>query len=45
MKEDEMKIIAKIFKEAIVNKDDENKLSELKNQILELCKKFPIYKK
>ena len=45
MKENEMKVIAKIFKEAILNKDDENKLSELKNEILKLCKNFPIYKK
>ncbi|MDD2871362.1 MAG: serine hydroxymethyltransferase [Candidatus Gracilibacteria bacterium] len=45
MKEAEMKIIANIFKEAILNKYDENKLTELKNQILDLCKNFPIYKK
>ncbi len=43
MKENEMKIIAKIFKEAILNKDDENILSKLKIEVLELCKKFPIY--
>ncbi len=45
MKEVEMKIIAKIFKEAIINKDDEVKLKDLKKEILDLCKKFPIYKK
>ncbi|MDD2908030.1 MAG: serine hydroxymethyltransferase [Candidatus Gracilibacteria bacterium] len=45
MKESEMKVIAKVFKEAIINKDDENKLKELKNEILNLCKNFPIYKK
>lgn len=45
MKEDEMKIIARVFKEAIINKDDENKLNELKKEILVLCEKFPIYKK
>jgi len=44
MKENEMKIIAKVFKEAVVNKDDDNKLKELKKEILELCEKFPIYK-
>lgn len=44
MKELEMKIIARVFKEAIINKDDENKLKQLKAEILELCKKFPIYK-
>jgi len=40
-----MKIIAKIFKEAIINKDNEKKLNELKIEILNLCKSFPIYKK
>lgn len=44
MKEEEMKIIARIFTEAIKNKDDENKLNELKNEVLELCHRFPIYK-
>ncbi len=44
MNEPEMKIIARVFKEAIINKDNENKLAELKQEILELCKKFPIYK-
>ncbi len=44
MKQEEMKVIARVFKEAIINKDDENKLKELKKEILELCKKFPIYK-
>jgi len=44
MKEDEMKIIAHIFTEAIKNKDDEKTLSNLKNEVLNLCNKFPIYK-
>lgn len=44
MKEAEMQIIARIFKEAILNKDDEQKLVSLKAEVLELCKKFPIYK-
>jgi glycine/serine hydroxymethyltransferase len=39
-----MKIIARVFQETIVNKDDENKLNELKKEILDLCKKYPIYK-
>lgn len=43
MKENEMKIIARIFKESVLNKDDENKLKSLKQEVLELCKKFPIY--
>jgi glycine/serine hydroxymethyltransferase len=37
MKEPEMKIIAKIFKEAIINKDDKNKLKKLKLEVLDLC--------
>lgn len=45
MKQGEMKIIARVFKEAIVNKDNEEKLVQLKEEILELCKLFPIYKK
>ena len=44
MKEDEMKIIANIFTEAIKNKDDEKILLNLKNEVLNLCNKFPIYK-
>lgn len=44
MKEEEMKIIARVFKEAVVNKDDENKLKELRQEVLDLCERFPIYK-
>lgn len=44
MKEGEMKLIARIIKEAILNKDNEEKLANLKGEILELCKRFPIYK-
>jgi len=44
MKEPEMKIIARVFHEAIKNYENEEKLKELKNEILELCKSFPIYK-
>lgn len=44
MKETEMKIIAKIFFEAIKNYNNDEKLKELKTEILELCKSFPIYK-
>lgn len=45
MKEDEMKILAVLIFEAISNKDNENKLTELKQKVRELCTKFPIYKK
>lgn len=66
MKEEEMKIIARIFTEAVKatkevkwynstvedksnmevfeNKDLQTKLKTLKWEVLELCKKFPIYK-
>jgi glycine/serine hydroxymethyltransferase len=44
MKEAEMQMIARIFKEAIVNKDNEEALSSLKAEVSDLCKKFPIYK-
>lgn len=42
MKEDEIKIIASCIDEAIANKDDQNKLKEIKIQVKELCEKFPI---
>lgn len=44
MKEEEMKLISRVFKDAIVNRDNDAKLAELKQEILDLCKKFPIYK-
>ncbi len=43
-KENEVKIVAKIIFEAIKNHENEEILKGLKNEILELCKKFPIYK-
>ncbi len=45
MKEEEIKIIAKVFKEAIVNHENDEKLEELKWEIKELCEKFPVYGK
>ncbi|MDD2487580.1 MAG: serine hydroxymethyltransferase [Candidatus Gracilibacteria bacterium] len=45
MKENEIKIIAKIIFEAVKNKDDENILKGLKSEIQGLCEKFPIYNK
>jgi len=45
MKESEMDVIANIFTKAIKNHDNEEVLSWLKKEILELCEKFPIYKK
>jgi len=44
MKEPEMKLIANFIDEAIKNRTDESKLSLIKNQVIELCKRFPFYK-
>ncbi len=44
MKENDMKFIARVFTDAIKNKDDEEKLASLKQEVLEMCGKFPIYK-
>lgn len=44
MKEEEMKIIADVFTRAIKNHNDDNILEWLKSEILDLCKRFPIYK-
>ena len=44
MKENDMKFIARVFTDAIKNKDNEEKLSSLKQEVLEMCGKFPIYK-
>lgn len=44
MKDEEMKLIAKVFYEAIKNYKDEEKIKTLKSEIVELCKSFPIYK-
>lgn len=43
MKEDEMKIVARIINEAIQNRENEDKLIELKEEVLNLCNLFPIY--
>lgn len=45
MKEEEMLKIAEIFTETIKNHQNEEILKNLKKEVLELCKKFPIYKK
>jgi len=43
MKEAEMKIIGSWMHEALSNYQDENKLAEIKQQVLEMTKKFPLY--
>ncbi|PIT87531.1 MAG: serine hydroxymethyltransferase [Candidatus Magasanikbacteria bacterium CG10_big_fil_rev_8_21_14_0_10_40_10] len=43
MKENEMKIIAGWINEAITNQEDENKLAQIRVQVAELTKRFPLY--
>lgn len=43
MKEEEMKIIADIIDKAILNFENEDKLSGLKPEVKTLCSKFPLY--
>ncbi len=43
MKEEEMKIIATWIDEVLQNKDDEEKLAEIKKKVLEMSKRFPLY--
>jgi len=43
MKEQEMKIIAGLIVEVIHNIEDENVLYRIKEQVVELCKNFPLY--
>ncbi|MFA6424232.1 MAG: serine hydroxymethyltransferase [Candidatus Magasanikbacteria bacterium] len=43
MKENEMQLIATWIDEAILNWDKEEKLAEIKNQVKELTKNFPLY--
>ncbi len=42
MKEAEMKLIVGYINEAMINKDNEEKLLELKHKVEELCAKFPV---
>ena len=43
MKENEMRLIARFFKDALLYKDDTLVLWNLKKEVETLCKKFPIY--
>lgn len=45
MKENEMKEIARIFTEAIKNHTNEEILKNLRLEVINICKKFPIYNK
>jgi glycine hydroxymethyltransferase len=42
--ENESRYVVNLICDAIENKDDEEKLKEIKNMALELCKRFPVYK-
>ena len=44
MKENEARIIAKMIIKVLENANDENKINEVKSEILEKKKKFPLYK-
>ena len=44
MKENEARIIAKMIIKVLEDANDENKINEVKSEILELTKKFPLYK-
>jgi len=41
-KENESRLIVEFMDEALINKDNEEKLSELKEKVKELCNQFPI---
>lgn len=43
-KEAEIIILTELMNEAFLNKENEEKLSEIKSKIKDLCQKFPIYK-
>lgn len=42
MKELEMELVVEYIDTAFINKDDKNKLSELKQKVENLCEKFPV---
>lgn len=43
MKEDEMKIIAGFINKVIANPEDKNVFNEIRNEVKNLCSKFPLY--
>ncbi len=44
MKEDEMRVIAGLIDRALKSRTDEAALSKIKNEVRELCERFPFYK-
>jgi len=43
MKEEEMKLIAQWISQILKNTNDEELQNKIRNQVLELCNKFPLY--
>ena len=43
MKEEEMRLIARLISQVLKNLEDEHVLERVKNQVLELCEQYPIY--
>jgi len=43
MKEPEVKIIAELIDRVIRNKDDESEIDNVRSDVIDLCKKFPLY--
>ncbi len=43
MKETEMETIAELINKALINVDNEKNLTEVKNDVEQLCSKFPLY--
>ena len=41
--EDQMKVIAELIDKAIRNFENEEELAVIKNEVKELCSKFPLY--
>lgn len=42
MKESEMKLLVELIDQAIINREYENNLDKIKNQVIDLCRKFPV---
>ena len=43
MKEEEMKLIARLISQVIKNLEDETVIERVKSQVLELCEQYPLY--
>ncbi|MCS6875511.1 MAG: serine hydroxymethyltransferase [Aquificaceae bacterium] len=43
MKEDEMRLIARLIAKVIENPKDDARIQEVKEQVIELCNQFPLY--